>query len=332
MFERNGSQLHATASFTVFVRNCGWLIQTMETNEIGNICRREIGSTNGNEIHECEWQLGRVSQTLIQANTESSRTSTNKASSAAMLAVIVSNNIPVGETDSAVVGHLWLMLASQCYWPNLQSDRLTPIYDWRASVGAQGQNRKVSAGWDLLSGLGSLPREVRYLGLWGETNGLYTITGTNVVEGVLIPGGFIFKQFRIGPVNETTFTHEMTLIKHVDVAVTAVRPGCSVASLIPSPEGPAVIVDERFNSGTPNRPPSYQNPVIGQWPGIEQSKVLAKVQQTKDLQTLNQMDQLRMKGQSNLPPHRSKVVFIVMCILVAAPPIIYFVLQRLRKS
>ena len=63
MLEFNGAKLHATASFTVFVRDCGWLIQTMETNEIGGVSRREIGSTNGTEIYEYEQPLGKVQAT-----------------------------------------------------------------------------------------------------------------------------------------------------------------------------------------------------------------------------------------------------------------------------
>jgi putative transposase len=158
----------------------------------------------------------------------------------------------------------------------------------------------------------------------------------NQVDGMLIPSGFTFDQFRIGPLNEKTFTHDMTLVKHVDVEVTAVRPGCSRASLIPTPEGPATIVDRRFDSGIPNRPPSYQNPASGQWPGMEQSKVLTKVQQAKDIQALNQMAQFRAQGgaqdQSKLAPHRSKIVLIVMCIFIAIPPIILLFRQKSKKS
>jgi ankyrin repeat protein len=135
----NGTNLHASASFTVYVRDCSWLIATTETNEAGGMVAREIGSTNGTEIYECTHGLGGFGP---------------------MMGQIESNNIPVGEQDSAVVGHLWLMFASQCYWPNLNSDQLTPIYDWRASVAAAsigfGNHQKVSADWELLNGLGSL--------------------------------------------------------------------------------------------------------------------------------------------------------------------------------
>jgi hypothetical protein len=250
---QNGTNLSATASFTVYVRDCGWLIQTIETNENGGVVSREIGSTNGTEIYECE--PGRIG---------------------AMTAVIESNNIPIGWLDSAVVGHLWLMFASQCYWPGLNSDQLAPIYDWRASVGNHGQNRRVSAEWKLLNGPGSLPREVIYFGALNDTNGLYKATGSKPVGGTLIPTGFIFEQY-----------NNAKLVKRVEVEVAAIRPGCSRASLIPLPDGPAVIVDERFDSGVPSRPPSYHNPVVGQWPTVEESRKLAGVALSNDLRVLD---------------------------------------------
>jgi hypothetical protein len=252
------------------------------------------------------------------------------------LAVVVSNDIPIGELDSAVVGHLWLMFASQCYWPKQTPDELTPIYDWHASVGMHGQNMKISAAWKLLAGPGSLPQKVWYMGQWGETNGFYQITGSNLVGGTLIPSGFTFDQFQVGPLNEKTFTHDMTLVKHLDVTVTAVRPDCSLTSLIPSPDGLAVVVDRRFDSGIPNRPPSYKNPVNGQWPTIDQSKVLAKVQQARDLKALERMNQAQLKNAShtlpdNAPQRRSKIILIVMCILIAVPPLIYLARQIFKK-
>ena len=90
----NGTNLSATASFTVYVRDCGWMIKTTETNENGSVSSREIGSTNGFEIYDCAPPL--------EGNSGTKR------------ALIESNTIPVGWLDSAVAGHLWLMFASQC--------------------------------------------------------------------------------------------------------------------------------------------------------------------------------------------------------------------------
>ena len=193
MMQYNGTNLHASASFTVYVRDSGWLIKAVETNENGGVSSHEIGSTNGTDIFNCG--LG---------------------DSFPLMASIQSNNMPVGELDSAVSGHLWLMFASRSYWPALNSDQLTPVYDWHASAAAGGQNIRVSADWELLQGPGSLPREVRYLDALNHTNAIYTVTGTNSVGGMLFPASFVFQQFNSG-----------RLIKRVEVEVTAIRPVCS---------------------------------------------------------------------------------------------------------
>jgi hypothetical protein len=245
----NGTNLHASASFTVYVRDCSWMIATTETNEAGGMIAREIGSPNGTEIYECTHGLGDFWP---------------------MSGQIESSSIPVGQLDSAVVGHLWLMFASRCYWPGLNSDQLVPIYDWQASVAAGGQNRRVSADWELLNGPGSLPREVRYF-----PNAIYTITGTNTAGGMLFPAGFVFKQF-----NGDRF------LKRVEVQVTAIRPACSRANLIPLPNGRMTVVDLRFDNGLPNRPASYQNPVIGQWPTFEEASRLVEANKAEQLRNL----------------------------------------------
>ena len=268
MIQFNGTNLHASASFTVYVRDCGWMIKTVETNELGSVSGQEIGSTNGTEIFECEDGSGMG------------------------FADIVSNNIPVGEYDSAVFGHLWLMFASQCYWPALNSDQLTPIYDWRASVAAAssmfGNRQKASVDWELLNGPSSLPREVRYLDAMNRTNAIYTITGTNSAGGMLFPAGFVFKQF-----------NGDRLTKRVEVEVTAIRLVCSRANLIPLPSKGTMVVDRRFDSGVPNRPPSYQNPVFGQWLTVEESKKLAGINKSNDLRNLARV------GRSPFPETRS---------------------------
>jgi hypothetical protein len=248
----NGTNLSATASFTVYVRDCGWMIKTTETNENGSVSSREIGSTNGFEIYDCAPPL--------EGNSGTKR------------ALIESNTIPVGWLDSAVAGHLWLMFASQCYWPKLNSDQLSPIYDWRASGGNNGQNRRVSGEWHLLNGPGSLPQEVIYFGILNDTNGLYQITGSKSVGGELIPTGFVFEQ------------HEnKRLLKRVEVNVTAIRPVCSRASLIPPPEVGSYIIDMRFAHEGDSHLPSYRNPVGGRWPTIEEARELAGASLARDL-------------------------------------------------
>ena len=161
--QRNGGDLHASASFTVFVRDCSWFMEMIETNENKGVSHRQFGATNGNEFYEC-------SASPIYGSTNLNEHPTNAAgfarliSSKLMIAQITPGQVPVGQLDNAIIGHLWLMFASQCYWPASTNSRLTPVYDWEASFMAGGQNRKVPAKWELLAGAGSLPRDVQYLG------------------------------------------------------------------------------------------------------------------------------------------------------------------------
>jgi hypothetical protein len=293
----NGTNPCASASFTVYVRDCGWLIHTLETNEFGSVTRREIGSTNESEIYECEL--------LLQAAQRPDRGGTNgiKGQNTSgqtrgtppqpTIATIIATNIPVGQLDNAVAGHLWLMFASQCYWPGLKTTRLPPVYDWRASIAAHGGMLAKEAQWDLLDGPGSLPREVRYLGQWGETNGLYRVTGTNSAGGTLIPSGFIFEESYVGPLASNSLVHEMRVIKWVVVEVTAVRTNCSRASLLPSPGERTMVIDRRVDGGAPTvRPPSYLNPTPGQWVTLDEARKLAGVRSNADNAFLRRLQAL----------------------------------------
>ena len=147
---------------------------------------------------------------------------------------------------------------------------------------------KDSADWELLNGPGSLPREVRYLDVLNHTNALYTITGTDTVGGMLFPAGFVFKQF-----------NGDRLIKHVEVEVTAIRPVCSRANLIPLPSKGTLVIEERFKGGMPDRTTSYQNPKFGQWLTVEESKKLVGIN------TSNTLRNLARAGISALPETRS---------------------------
>jgi hypothetical protein len=309
MDEFSATNLHTSASFTVFVRDCGWLIETTETNELGAVYKRAIGSTNGSEIYECE--------ILLQAAHAKERLSRVLATGK-----VISNNIPVGQLDNAVVGHLWLMFASQCYWPKLTTHRLTPVYDWQASVAAHGENKTVEAEWELLAGPGSLPREVRYLGKWGETNGLYKVTGTNSAGGTMIPSGFVFEERHVGPLKENSFVHEMTLRKRVDVEVTAVRPVCSRKSLIPTLDGPTLVADLRLEGSRPSSDlPLYINPTPGQWPMIAKARKLAEDFQAQ-----------RSRGAKPLAqPHHTAVLVALMCALMLGPLGMYLLWRKSAK-
>jgi hypothetical protein len=284
--------VRTTNEFTVYVRDCAWLIQTVENDGNGHSWQREVGSTNGVEIYELNGRRAFISDT----------------------------SIPVELLDKGVDGHLWLMFASQCYWGSLHTDQLTPVYDWKASVGAN-PDRKVTAEWDLLNGPGSLPREVRYLGEWDETNGLYRATGTNSVSGMLIPSGFVFEERNVGSIKPNTFIHEMALRKRVEAAVTSVQAVCSRKNLMPDwGNGELITIDWRLKkAGSGHNVPSYFTPESEKWPSVELADKLVKAQHPHHDLVLKQ------------PASNPTAILIVMCVFLVVPPIIYFALNRPRK-
>jgi hypothetical protein len=297
----------ASASFTVYVKDCSWLISTTETNENGHVTQREIGSTNVGEMYEY------ILPTPVGPQRKVIPT----------LSTILPNSIPVGPLDDAVAGHLWLMFASQCYWTNLKTNRLTPIYDWEASIAHPGKRSPdVRAEWDLLGGPGSLPKEVRYFPVEGLPHVVYRATGSNLVNGILIPTGFYLEQHSIRPFNGIDLTE-----KWVDVVVTAVRPVCSRASLIPSPGGKTLVIDRRVDGGAPtNRPPAYPNPVRGEWATVEQAKTLVNARRAAASMYSPPI------GQPLKTYHRRPVTIVLLCAAMLGPVIIYFASKRSGRA
>lgn len=328
MDKSGGRVLHASASFKVFVRDCTWLIETVETNELGGVSHWEIGSTNGTETFERQEGIGRRKPSESGTNSLSLAPTSVAKRPTPELGIILPTGIPVGETDSAVSGHLWLMFASGCYWPTVTKDRLTPVFDWHASVANHGQNKRVEGGWNLLGGANSLPSRVWYLGSWGETNAIYTINGSQLVGTVSVPTGFVFKRFQVGSLTEDTFMQGMVLVKRVEVNVNAIRPVCSRTNLIPSPSGSAMIIDNRFDSGIPNRPPSYKNPVAEKWLNPDESKALATAKLRATLSALSDVNRAKMLT----PKPRSKALQAMVIFLLAGPLVIFALLKIVGKN
>lgn len=302
----DGGKQEDSGEFTVYVRDCSWLIKTIYADGHGNLYQREVGSTNGADIIEAGVNL--------KAAPAAGQPSKNKP--ALNVASIRSNSIPVGLLDKDVVAHLWLMFASRCYWSSLNTDMLTPVYDWRASV-PMNPNMKVPAKWELMGGPGSLPREVAYLGQWEETNGLYMATGTNSTGGMLFPNGFIFEERHVGPLAPNSFIHEMTLRKRVEAVVTSVSPVCSIQSLVPNAAGRTVIIDWRLVTPAPSTElPSYRNPVPGKWPSINEARELAKANSLRNLH--KQAPQ----------PLRAPVLIALLCSFLLGPFLIYIAWKK----
>ena len=216
--------INVKAEFKVCVRDCQWLIQTAEVktmvDERGEKpmenLKREVGSTNGAEIFE-----------LVTPHEGDFRTAT-----------IVSNDVAFGQMDGSVIGHLWLMLASQCYLSRQETNLLVPVY---LPMLQQERRLKEKATWELLSGAGSLPRNVTYFNKVGGTDAVYRVTEVTNINGVEYPTGFTFD--RDG--------------KRATARVTAIKPVCSLASLLPVLTGKTAISDRRTVGTNPATRMSY---------------------------------------------------------------------------
>jgi hypothetical protein len=250
-----GSALDLTNEFTIYVRDCGWLIQTTEGAGTGSLGQREVGSPDSKTIYDTGMVLQREKNLGVGG-----RPSIHQV-------MICGNDVPVELSDRGVIGHLWLMFASQCYWAGLRTNRITPAFDWHASVGAN-PNLKVEAGWRLIGEQNSLPTEVWYLGRWDETNGLYKVTGTNVVGGMPIPTGFTFEErYAAG------YGAGMVLRKRVEAEVRSARATCSRENLVPGLPSNAVIVDWRLRSPeSGNSVPTYTVPDKANWPSADEGR------------------------------------------------------------
>jgi len=334
----NGLRIRSTATFSVFVRDCNWLIETTESDEKGRIYKREIGSTNGSEIYECLHPVLEVRTNSTKADKKMFQNPESPTGPA--IATIISNGIPVGAVDTAIAGHLWLMLASQCYWPSLNTTALTPLYDWHASVAAGGEKRTVRARWQLLAGQKSLPQEVVYLGRWDETNGLYRITGSNWTGGMLIPSGFVFEEYYVGPLEPGRTIHSMVLRKRVVVEVTSAHPFCDRADLLPLPPANTVVIDRRVAGSVSNvslagnrrayRPPSYINPGVGKWVMPEEATKLAAAMRRADDQAIAEITGVSRFQNESL--HRNTVLVVLVCAFMLGPVGIYLAWRASRRK
>jgi hypothetical protein len=311
IFQRNGKRLQYTNEFAIYVRDSAWLIATIEHGDRGEVWRREIGSTNGSEI--CE---------LILPLDSTDGPAGAKRSLPFRQGFISRSTVPVDRLDTGVIGHLWVMFASRDYWPLGNAGMLTPPYDWHATVGAN-PGIKVAAEWELIDGPGSLPREVRYLGHWEETNGLYRMTGVTNVGKVPVPRGFIFEEKHVGAQLENSLLYGMALRKRVEAKVTSASSMCSRENLLPARGyGRTVIIDWRLEiPNAENSIPTYSLPDLAWWPTVEEAKKLLPKHEVQNDSTLMQ-----------IPPSRRIFVLIsVVCLFLFTPAAISLLHKRSRK-
>jgi hypothetical protein len=229
------------SKFTVYVKDCSWLIKTTQSDTNGNpIVGGETACVNGSEIYEV---IGPVDgeNAVIGHNSRSYNT-----------ASIVSNNIPVSMNEGKFISHIWLMYASGCYFRNLSTNWLTPAYDINAWL-AFLPNLKREAKWELVNGPGSLPMKVTY---WnsqnegGDINATYTATGVTNAGGIQVASGFVFEMrvknyWASGPILPGKTVPEYNISKKAVASVTAIRPFCSRKDLTPTATGRTIVIDER---------------------------------------------------------------------------------------
>ena len=310
IYKMDGSiQTEQKARFTVFVKDCSWLVQTTNFDEDGNpLSVNETASTNGGLIYSI----------TVPINHDFGRF--GGGASGPFQANIYSNNVPVGATDGDDIGHLWLVFASGYHLKNLSTNWLTPVYDVNASASVN-RSLKRWAKWDLVNGPGSLPTNVTYFqgGVDSPIDATYVATGVTNAGNLRITGGFVFEQrvgaqFAPGPINPGDTTPSYRIRKRATATVTAVRPYCSLKKFVPTTTGMTRVTDERL-AGVPN---SYQRmnyvlPDGVRWISVEEAKrlVAAGFVPTK-------------------PP--SKAIVVVVLLLPAAVVSFLWLLNRRKRQ
>jgi hypothetical protein len=273
IYNMDGSvQWERNRPFTVFVKDCSWLIQTTNIDENGSpVAVHETASTNGGVIYS-------VDAPLDKATPIGGAPSWNDAT-------IYSNDVPVDPADVRYVGHLWLMFASGCHLKNLSTNRLEPVYDLNALAGVS-RLLKRQARWELAGGPGSLPTNVTYFenGPESPINATYVATGVTNVGDLRIASGFVFEQragifFAPGPTNLGDTSPAYHIRQRAVATVTAVRPSCSCPEFVPTALGLTHVIDERL-CGMPNPDPAmyYVFPDGVRWVSVSEAKRLAAAQ------------------------------------------------------
>jgi hypothetical protein len=250
LFKSDGSVQEVTrGKFTVFVKDCSWLIQTTDHDESGMpLIVRETACTNGSEIYEMQRRIDHENTVGAPGGVRS-----------LSVATIVSNNVPIGQMDDYFVCHLWEMFASKCFFQKISTNWITPVYDLNASVSVDPKLTRESK-WQLISGSGSLPLSVVYLEtsgrpkVAGRTNAIYMATGVTNAGVTQIPSGFVFLAgygLRLGPGAMLSGASPATyhFSKQAIATVSAVREGCSRSELVPTTDGKTIVIDRKRYGG-----------------------------------------------------------------------------------
>jgi hypothetical protein len=259
-----------SAAFKVYVRDCAWLIEITETNSSGTKQRR-VGSMDGTEMFQItSWSN---SAPLVQVTNLPGKRYLNLVHTDEGL--VVSNSLPVGTIydrtyNDALIPHLWVMFASQCYFKTQNvTNRLMPVYDVDPVL-VDRVDLRMEAEWELMNGKIPLPlRVVYYNPGWfytmntnkevksmdfpvpyrgGFTDAIYAVTTMTNFDGVTFPAGFTFGEFMPG---SGPSRYNLRVRKTAEAVVTAFRPTCSRKDLLPEIHGTTGVQDLRLAHATP---------------------------------------------------------------------------------
>ena len=254
------------ATFKVYVRECAWLIETVETNSSGGSKQRRIGSMNGTEICQIT-SYPEAKPTLLATN---SRAIKHPVIRGADSGFVLSNTVPVGSMNDSIIPHLWVMFASQCFFKAQNpTNRLMPVYDVDYSL-VDRVDLRLETDWELIKGKISLPLKVVYYndgGFYtmdtnkvlkfqnygppyksGFTDAIYAVTVLTNFNGVTFPAGFTFGEYRPGG---GPTRYQLQARKTAEAIVTAFRPVCSRKDLLPAIQNVTAVHDQRLVHATP---------------------------------------------------------------------------------
>ena len=266
IFTPRRAPIDVEGKFKVFVRGSAWLVKIVETDKSGlELRKRETGSVNGAEVFEAVLPMQTGADPPPPNHGAAVPAGANPrgpdfTQPPAATATIVSNDVPLGCMDDAMVGHLWLMFASQEYFNILTTNRLKPVYTVVIPGDNDGTRR---ATWELAAGPGSLPTNVTYLDDFGFTNAVYSATGITTLGRFCVPTGFVLEEHVRPGINGNTVR------KRAVATVTALRPACSRSSLLPALDKPTLVTDRRLVHAQPAvKLFAYQLPTRGKWPSV----------------------------------------------------------------
>lgn len=256
----SGSTPVVSRPFSVYVRDCQWLIHAERERPGYTPDVQEYGSTNGQVIY----RVGVPGLPLGQ-NTSGGKTPLPLAG-----ATIVSNSVVVSSESGLYLAHLWLMFAARCYLEAHVGQEIAPVYDEAANA-LHDKGYQQVASWTLSPQPPHLPENICFLNTRGRvtmgkdrravyvrssthqdyTNALYRVTGFTNVGGLTLPTGFVFTRY--GPVREGA-EFKLREYSRAVAVVTNASSRCSRASLLPVFPDRIVVADKRLERAEPSIP------------------------------------------------------------------------------